>query len=145
MYNYNILQHFQLTPSKTSSDICIELCEKAKTDSHLLMLEEVICSESMRRIVHIDEIVLDVVLRWGYWDEDDRKNNYLVVKENKVLYDIEAIKQTTAVCGELRLATESMRSFKLHMFEVQNSRLCYFKDKQVSAAKPIYIIYKYKK
>ncbi|XP_075990835.1 rhoGAP_ARAP and RA_ARAPs domain-containing protein RhoGAP15B [Anticarsia gemmatalis] len=121
-----------LTPNKTSSDICIELSEKAKVDSHLLMLEEVICNESMRRIVHIDEVVLDVVLRWSYWDEDDRKHNYLIVKENKILYDMEALRSTTNVCGELRLATEAMKSFKLHMFEVQNSKLCYFKDKQGS-------------
>lgn len=121
-----------LTPNKTSSDVCIELCEKAKSESHLLMLEEVICNDTMRRIVHIDEVVLDVVLRWSYWDEDDRKNNYLIVKENKILHDMEAMRQTPSVCGELRLATEAMKSFKLHMFEVQNSRLCYFKDKQGS-------------
>ncbi|KAF9817206.1 hypothetical protein SFRURICE_013994, partial [Spodoptera frugiperda] len=121
-----------LTPNKTSSDVCIELCEKAKSESHLLMLEEVICNDTMRRIVHIDEVVLDVVLRWSYWDEDDRKHNYLLVKENKILHDMEAMRQTPSVCGELRLATEAMKSFKLHMFEVQNSRLCYFKDKQGS-------------
>ncbi|XP_026747515.1 arf-GAP with Rho-GAP domain, ANK repeat and PH domain-containing protein 2 [Trichoplusia ni] len=121
-----------LTPNKTSSDVCIELCEKAKSESHLLMLEEVICNESMRRVVHIDEVVLDVVLRWSYWDEDDRKNNYLLVKRNKILHDMEAMRQTTSVCGELRFASESMKSFKMHMFEVQNKRLCYFKDKQGS-------------
>lgn len=102
-------------------------------DSHLLMLEEVICSESMRRVVHIDEIVLDVVLRWGYWDEEDRKDNYLLVKENKLLHELEGLRHTTSlVCGELRLANETMKTFKLHMFEVNNSKLCCFKDKQVS-------------
>lgn len=132
VHDRNTCYQVALTPNKTSSDICIELCEKAKTESHHLMLEEVICNESMRRIVHIDEFVLDVVLRWSYWDEDDRKHNYLVVKENKLLYDIETLKQTASVCGELKLATETMKSFKHHMFEVQNSRLCYFKDKQGS-------------
>lgn len=73
----------QLTPSKTSSDVCIELCEKANSESHLLMLEEVVCGEALRRVVHVDEVVLDVVLRWGYWDEEDRKDNYLLVKENR--------------------------------------------------------------
>lgn len=96
------------------------------------MLEEVICNDSMRRTVHIDEVVLDVVLRWSYWDEDDRKHNYLVVTQNKILHDMEVLRPTTSVCGELRLATEAIKSFKLHMFEVQNTKLCYFKDKQVS-------------
>ncbi|XP_063837365.1 arf-GAP with Rho-GAP domain, ANK repeat and PH domain-containing protein 2 isoform X2 [Ostrinia nubilalis] len=122
-----------LTPNKTCADVCIELCEKANMESHQLMIEEVICNESMRRIVHIDEVVLDVVLRWGYWDEEDRKDNYLLVKDNKILNEIEALRHSNSlVCGELKLATESMRSFKLHMFEVKNSKLCYFKDKQGS-------------
>lgn len=102
-------------------------------DSHLLMVEEVICNGSMRRIVHIDEVILDVVLRWGYWDEDDRKDNYLLVKENKILHELESLRHSTSlVCGELRIANETTKSFKLHMFECSNSKLCYFKDKQVS-------------
>lgn len=123
----------QLSPSKTSADVCIELCEKANIDSHMLMLEEVICNESMRRIVHIDEMVLDVVLRWGYWDEEDRKDNYLIVKENSILHEMESLKNNISlVCGELKIATESTKAFKLHMFECQHTCLCYFKDKQVS-------------
>ncbi|KAL0902177.1 hypothetical protein ABMA27_000113 [Loxostege sticticalis] len=122
-----------LTPNKTCSDVCIELCEKANMESHQLMIEEVVCNGAMRRIVHIDEVVLDVVLRWGYWDEEDRKDNYLLVKENKILTEIEALRHSNSlVCGELKLATETMKSFKLHMFEVQNNKLCYFKDKQGS-------------
>ncbi|XP_028169314.1 arf-GAP with Rho-GAP domain, ANK repeat and PH domain-containing protein 1-like [Ostrinia furnacalis] len=131
--NRSTCHQVTLTPNKTCADVCIELCEKANMESHQLMIEEVICNESMRRIVHIDEVVLDVVLRWGYWDEEDRKANYLLVKDNKILNEIEALRHSNSlVCGELKLATESMRSFKLHMFEVQNSKLCYFKDKQGS-------------
>ncbi|KAL4717516.1 hypothetical protein ACJJTC_000665 [Scirpophaga incertulas] len=129
----NCCHQITLTPNKTSADICIELCEKAKVESHLLMLEEVVCGDSMRRIVHIDEIVLDVVLTWGYWDEEDRKDNYLVVTENKILNEMEIMKHAhTMVCGELKLATESMKTFKPHMFELHNGVLCYFKDKQGS-------------
>lgn len=127
----------QLNPNKTSSDVCIELSEKAKTESHLLMLEEVICNESMRRIVHKDEIVLDVVLRWGYWDEEDRKDNYLLIKENGILQEMEALRHSMSlVCGELKIATESSKTFKLHMFEFKDGCLCYFKDKQVGCASP---------
>lgn len=96
------------------------------------MLEEVICGDSMTRIIHIEEFVLDVVLRWGYWDEMDRKDNYLLVKENKILYQMDNLKSTTShVCGELKFASEASKSFKLHMFEFTDMKLCYFKDKQV--------------
>lgn len=133
VHDHNTCHQVALTPNKTCADICIELSEKAKMESHLLMIEEVICEESMRRIVHIDEIVLNVVLRWGYWDEEDRKNNYLLIKENSILQEMELLKHTTSlVCGELKLATESTKTFKLHMFELQKPNLCYFKDKQGS-------------
>ncbi|XP_038216426.1 arf-GAP with Rho-GAP domain, ANK repeat and PH domain-containing protein 2 [Zerene cesonia] len=125
-------RHVALTPSKTSADICIELAEKAKMESHLMMIEEVICNESMRRIVHKDEVVLDVVLRWSYWDEEDRKDNYLIIKDNKTLHDMENLKHSTSVCGELRVANETTKTFKTHMFECGKSKLCYFKDKQGS-------------
>ncbi|XP_032526576.2 arf-GAP with Rho-GAP domain, ANK repeat and PH domain-containing protein 2 isoform X1 [Danaus plexippus] len=133
VHNRDTCYQVELTPNKTSGTVCIELCEKAKMDSHLLMVEEVICNGSMRRIVHIDEVILDVVLRWGYWDEDDRKDNYLLVKENKILHELESLRHSTSlVCGELRIANETTKSFKLHMFECSNSKLCYFKDKQGS-------------
>ncbi|XP_045784309.1 arf-GAP with Rho-GAP domain, ANK repeat and PH domain-containing protein 1 [Maniola jurtina] len=132
VHDRNTCYQVSLTPNKTASDICIELCEKAKMESHLLMLEEVICDGSMRRIVHINEFVLDVVLRWGYWDENDRKDNYLLVKENKILHELEALRSTSSVCGELRLANESTKAFKLHMFEFSQGKLCYYKDKQGS-------------
>ncbi|XP_041987052.1 arf-GAP with Rho-GAP domain, ANK repeat and PH domain-containing protein 2 [Aricia agestis] len=121
-----------LTPNKTCSDVCIELCKKANCESHLLTLEEVICN-SMRRVIHVDEIVLDVVLRWGYWDEEDRKDNYLLLKENKILHELDALRHgTSLVCGELRYANESNKTFKQYMFEFKNGKLCYFKDKQGS-------------
>ncbi|XP_050683153.1 arf-GAP with Rho-GAP domain, ANK repeat and PH domain-containing protein 2 [Leptidea sinapis] len=133
IHDRNTCHQIALTPNKTSADVCIELCEKAGTDSHLLMLQEVICNESMSRIIHVDDIVLDVVLRWGYWDEEDRKDNYLIVKQNKVLYDMEALKSTVgSICGELKVANEATKAFKLHMFECSNYKLCYFKDKQGS-------------
>lgn len=125
--------HVALSPTKTSADICIELSQKAGKDSHLLMLEEVICDGAMSRIINIDEVVLDVVLRWGYWDEDDRKDNYLLVRDNKILYEISAIKATTSVvCGELKFANESTKTFKPFMFEFRDMKLCNFKDKQGS-------------
>ncbi|GBP93734.1 Arf-GAP with Rho-GAP domain, ANK repeat and PH domain-containing protein 3, partial [Eumeta japonica] len=122
-----------LTPNKTSADLCFELAEKAGRDSHLLMVEEVICRESLRRIVHINEIVLDVVLRWSYWDEEDRKDNYLLVKENSILYKMVEMKsEISAISGELKYANETNKTFKQYLFEVSNAMLYYFKDKQRS-------------
>ncbi|KAJ2954191.1 hypothetical protein O0L34_g2427 [Tuta absoluta] len=123
-----------LTPSKTAGEVCVELCGKAGAESHQLMVEEVILGGALRRAVHLDEPLLDVVLRWGYWDDADRKDNYLLVRDNKQLHEIEAQRAAaaSAVCGELRLASDASKHFKLHMFELSNGKLCYFKDKQGS-------------
>ncbi|XP_060809453.1 arf-GAP with Rho-GAP domain, ANK repeat and PH domain-containing protein 2 [Amyelois transitella] len=133
VHDRNTCHQVVLTPSKTCSDICIELCEKANTYSHLLMLEEIICDNSMRRIIHKDEILLDVVLRWGYWDEEDRKDNYLLLSDNSVLQQIDSIKNSVgAISGQLKYASDNSKTFKSHMFGIQDGSLCYFKDKQAS-------------
>ncbi|XP_059055314.1 arf-GAP with Rho-GAP domain, ANK repeat and PH domain-containing protein 2 [Achroia grisella] len=122
--------HVALTPNKTSADVCIELAEKANTYSHLLMLEEVVCGNAMRRIIHINEVVLDVVLRWSYWDEEDRKENYLLLTKNTMLHDIEANKKAPQLNATLKFANETTKTFKSHVFGVHGTNLCYFKDKQ---------------
>ncbi|XP_026760493.2 arf-GAP with Rho-GAP domain, ANK repeat and PH domain-containing protein 2 isoform X1 [Galleria mellonella] len=119
-----------LTPNKTSSDLCIELAEKANTYSHLLMLEEVVCDNAMRRIVHINEVVLDVVLRWSYWDEEDRKENYLLLSKNTILHEMEAKRDAPQLNATLKFANETTKTFKSHIFGVHSGSLVYFKDKQ---------------
>ncbi|XP_053623664.1 arf-GAP with Rho-GAP domain, ANK repeat and PH domain-containing protein 2 [Plodia interpunctella] len=133
VHDRNTCHQIALTPSKTCSDICIELCEKAGTYSHLLMLEEIVCENSMRRIIHKDEILLDVVLRWGYWDEEHIKDNYLLLSENTVLQQIDNLKGSVgAISGMLKFANETTKTYKSHMFGIQDGSLCYFKDKQVT-------------
>ncbi|XP_014366672.2 uncharacterized protein LOC106717332 isoform X2 [Papilio machaon] len=133
--------HFQvsLTPDKTSSDVCMELSVKTNIPHYKLMLEEQICNGSMKRIVHKDEIVLDVVTRWGYWDDEDRKDNNLVIKENKILYQMDGLqmdamsKNGTQVCGQLRYANDAMKKFKSYVFEVNSSKLSGYADSQGSS------------
>ncbi|KAM3969013.1 rhoGAP_ARAP and RA_ARAPs domain-containing protein RhoGAP15B [Aphomia sociella] len=125
----NTCYQVALTPNKTSSDICIELAEKANTYSHLLMLQEVVCDEALRRIIHIDEVILDVVLRWGYWDEDDRKGNYLLLKENSILKELNDSRNDPHANGALKFANESTKTMKWHFFGLHGTKLCLFKDK----------------
>lgn len=97
------------------------------------MLEEVICENSMRRIVHTDEIVLDVVLRWGYWDEEDRKDNFLLLKENSLLQHIDGLRNTVKeITGLVKYANESTKTFKSYLFGLSDGSVCCFKDKHVS-------------
>lgn len=57
-------------------------------EAHQLCLQEVVCNEALMRPMHHTERVLDSVLRWGYWDEEDRKENYLLLSTNSVIKEV---------------------------------------------------------
>ena len=59
-----------------------------KVEPHLLCLQEVVCKEALMRPMHHSERVLETVLRWGYWDETDRKDNYLLLSTNSVIREV---------------------------------------------------------
>ncbi|KAI5640870.1 rhoGAP domain-containing protein [Phthorimaea operculella] len=80
VHDRNTCYQVALTPSKTAGEVCVELCQKAGLESHQLMVEEVVLAGALRRAVHVDEPLLQVVLRWGYWDDADRRDNYLLVR-----------------------------------------------------------------
>lgn len=83
-----ICTFFQINPTKTCESVCQELASRVNMQPHLLCLEEVICNESLRRPLHYKERLFDCVLRWSYWDEVDRKNNYLLLTPNNIVREI---------------------------------------------------------
>ncbi|PSN41421.1 hypothetical protein C0J52_16872 [Blattella germanica] len=134
-------------PQKLAREVCSELCSKMSLPAHELCLEEVVCGGSLTRPLHHTERVLDVVLRWGYWDDADRKDNCLVLCKNSILKEaaenvrnyaiIQIIpnflltaKFPMALCGDLRFADCKSRSFKTYLFEFSQAKLCYYKDKR---------------
>lgn len=78
----------QIDPNKTCESACKELAPRLNTQAHLLCLHEVICNDSLSRPMHYKERILDSVLRWGYWDEADRKNNYLLLSTSNIVRDV---------------------------------------------------------
>ena len=50
------------------------------------MLHEVVLGGMLERPIHHSEIMLDVTLKWGTWSEQDRRDNYLLLKTN-TFYD----------------------------------------------------------
>ena len=45
-------------------------------------IHEVVLAGALERPLHHSERLLDVTLRWGAWQEQDRHDNYLLVKQN---------------------------------------------------------------
>lgn len=107
--------------------------------SYLLCLEEVICNESMSRPLHHTERILDTVLRWGYWDDIDRKDNMLVLRRNDLFQQVAPlVKPPVMLCEEFKFADQKSKSFKSYQFQFSHAKLSYFKDKSVSALRFFY-------
>ncbi|XP_039429215.1 uncharacterized protein LOC120412693 isoform X2 [Culex pipiens pallens] len=110
-----------LTPTKTASDICKELAGKTPYQWYQLTLFEVIGDGALVRPVHYSEKALESVLRWTYWEEADRKSNYLAVRPNTLLNDVIRQIQKAPVLTpitELKFAdrkSKTLRSFKLQL------------------------------
>uniref|UniRef100_A0A182FJX9 Rho-GAP domain-containing protein n=2 Tax=Anopheles albimanus TaxID=7167 RepID=A0A182FJX9_ANOAL len=110
-----------VTPTKTASDVCKELAGKTKYPWYKLTLYEVVLNGSLIRPIHYRENVLEVVVRWTYWDQADRKNNYLTLKPTTTLNDVYRTIQKAPVLTptmELRFAdrrTKALRNYQLQL------------------------------
>lgn len=73
----------ELTPFSTAAGIVAKILENSQVrNAEHVALHEVICGESLERILHPGEKVIDTVLRWSLWNIEDRKDNYLILKKN---------------------------------------------------------------
>nr|XP_019552235.2 uncharacterized protein LOC109422056 [Aedes albopictus] len=110
-----------INPTKTASDICKELAGKTPFQWYKLTLYEVIGDGSLIRPVHYSEKALEIVLRWTYWNDADRKNNYLSIRQTTTLNDVYRHIQKSPLMTpttELKFAdrkTKTLRSYKLQL------------------------------
>lgn len=72
----------------TAGEVCISLCDKLRSPAEKLCLMEMVLDGSLHRPLHHSEQVLDSVLRWGYWDDADCKNNCLVLTHNTIYEEV---------------------------------------------------------
>jgi len=109
--------------------------KRLQQDECGLVLHEAILGGALQRPIHYSELVLDLTLKWGSWGEDDRRDNYLLLKRN-ILYE-EAIgyaNQTFSVFGEAFYNDLKMKSFKKYMLSMSNARLTINKSEDVELA-----------
>ncbi|KAI4502852.1 hypothetical protein M0802_001896 [Mischocyttarus mexicanus] len=118
---------------KTAFDVCRELSEKANLPAHELCLEEYALSGALKRPLHHNERILETVARWGYWDPDDRKDNILILKKDRLYKDIvPLVKPPMTISGELKFADVKSKNFKNYLFEFSQAKLYCYKDKVCS-------------
>ncbi|KAK3909307.1 Arf-GAP with Rho-GAP domain, ANK repeat and PH domain-containing protein 2 [Frankliniella fusca] len=123
--------HVTVGPQKSCHEVCSELASHLSLHAHQATLCEVVLNGALKRYLHHSEKVLDSVLRWGYWDEPDRSNNYLVLVANTIFQELSSIiTPPITMSGELRFADQKSKSFKAFPFEFSQAKLCYYKDKR---------------
>lgn len=71
--------------------MCSELASHLSLHAHQVALCEVVLAGALKRYLHHSEKVLDSVLRWGYWDEPDRAQNFLVLVPNTNLQELNSM------------------------------------------------------
>lgn len=81
---------------------------------------------------------MDVVLKWSYWSEQDRKDNYLTLAPLSKYWEY-ILDKPIPVSGELRFADSKSRLYKLLTFQFSQGKLICYKDKTVS----VFNLYKF--
>lgn len=122
-----------LTPTKTVNDICKELAPKINRESYSVTLSEVILNGSLQRPLHHSEKVFDVVLKWSYWPEADRKDNFLRLTPIKFMKEVErALKVLPSVIPnkELKFADSKTKSLKSYTLELTNHTISVMKKEK---------------
>ncbi|KAJ1523578.1 hypothetical protein ONE63_001425 [Megalurothrips usitatus] len=123
--------HVTVGPQKSCSEVCSELASHLSLHAHQTTLCEVVLGGSLKRYLHHSEKILDSVLRWGYWDEPDRAQNFLVLVPNTPLQELNSlVSPPITMSGELRFADQKTKSFKTYPFEFNQAKLQYYKDKR---------------
>ncbi|CAH1958962.1 unnamed protein product [Acanthoscelides obtectus] len=120
-----------IEPTKTAYEVCKELCCHLKLGVHETILEEVILNDKLIRPIHHEEKVLDVVLKWSYWEEQDRKDNYLTIAPLSKYWEYisDSSRLFSPVSGELKFADNRSRLFRQYTFQFSQGKITCFKDK----------------
>lgn len=86
----------------------------------------------MQRIYFIHNIqVLDVVLNWTYWDEIDKRDNFLLLT-NLDKYEPYLIDSMFPAVMELKFADRKTKNFQTSTFELRCNLLTAYRDINVS-------------
>lgn len=116
-----------VTPQKTVFELCKELESHMGISAHDMTLMEVILNGDLQRPLHFGEKVLNTVLRWANWPEDDRKTNYLEVRpKTKLQEQVERAMKTLpsfTPCMELKFADRKTKSLKLFTLELNDTNI----------------------
>jgi hypothetical protein len=79
------------------------------------ILHEMILKEELERPMHHEEIVWDSILKWSDWQEEDRKYNYLVLKEmrNEFKESLKRVNPSIKFYGEVNYSPNAAKKIDI--------------------------------
>ena len=100
-----------------------EIGNPLELETHVL--HEVVLQGHLERPIHYKEVVFETTLKWGTWPEQDRRDNYLLLKKINPFYE-EALPYAVppvSVFGEARFGGNSKKKqlsgFKKYHFSIR--------------------------
>lgn len=103
-----------------------------------ITLSEIILNGALQRPLHYSEKLFDVVLKWSYWPEADRKDNFLRLRPMKFLREVErALKNLPSVSPnkELKFADCKTKAFKSYTMELVGEQITVMKKEKNAVIK----------
>ncbi|CAG7726258.1 unnamed protein product, partial [Allacma fusca] len=119
-----------LTPTATAQSIVEHIISNhCKRSGDNLSLHEVILGKHLERPLFPSERVVETVLRWSIWEEDEKRTNYLILKKN-TLYPalLPFTKDSAPVYGEFKYVDSKSKSYRKYAFEFSGAKLKQYKD-----------------
>lgn len=86
----------------------------------------------MERPIHYNELIYEVILKWWEWDEEDRRDLYLLLKRNTFYEEaLPGAVPPLSVFGEAWFGSNkaSRTAFKKYHFSVNNAKITRTKQK----------------
>ena len=118
-----IVVYPKMTGLDMARNVLREIRNPAEAENYVL--HEVILQGNLERPIHHKELVFDTTLKWGTWPEQDRRDNYLLLKKMNPFYE-EALPFAVpplSVFGEARFGGNSknkqLSGFKRHQFSIR--------------------------
>ena len=122
-----------LHPSLTAGEAAVLVGGEAGLEQDTLeslVIHEVVMGGCLERPLHHSEKLLDVTLRWGSWEEEDRHDNYLLLKFNRFYSEaVECAQPPLSVAAEVMFSDNcrAKSKFSSLMFSVSNANITSFK------------------
>ncbi|XP_059469422.1 uncharacterized protein LOC132193071 isoform X2 [Neocloeon triangulifer] len=104
-----------LNPHKTAEDVVAEAAAHPTW-----RLQEVALGGALWRPLHPSELVMEVVARWGYWTDEDRAHNKLVLGPSTFYDELKPLAVPPAIaCGQFKFATPELKAYKTRFLQLR--------------------------